>query len=252
MASKPVTKMLTSTDFVTSSVETNTEVAVKEFAAEFAQTAAEKVKAEESLRYCLGLVARRMKSSVTELLTADDLLQLERGDDAGISDAREAARADVSTEIVELREVGTAALGPVALRELGLAGETPQGAPELARLATQVIKAFEAKPAWPTKIRGLTLRAADYVPDLRTKGARLEAAMATSNKDLRENQKLMIARDELQARHVRIFSRGARFIEAALRIAGLEELADRVRPSGRTPGTVDEPAPAATEPAPLA
>lgn len=239
MASTEVTQNKTSTDFVTTSAIENREKAAEDFAREFTDNPQDFAKARSSVSYILDLVARGMTEATDETVRLDDLLQLAVSNDKGLTVQRDEARADVAAEFAESREVFDAVGGREAVIDAGLDGATPEAGPELVRAARQAADAIEKVPERVGK-KGLVLKSAVYAKPLREKAARLDQVLQESTEDLRKDQALRAERDAARSKSQRRFLRGAQLIESLLRIAGLEALADRVRPSTRRPGNTVE------------
>lgn len=60
--------------------------------------------------------------------------------------------------------------------------------------------------------------------------------MKDLNNGIRETQGTILAKNEAIKVYDKVFTPGARSLEAAFRLAGMTDLADRVKPSTRRPG----------------
>lgn len=241
MPSKQVTDNQKSTAFVVSSATANRDAVARGFAAEFGKKGHEK-DAEAAMKLVIELVADKMASATADLVAKDDALQRELGDDTAILEKRDAALATTYELLTSLRETARTALGQAGHDGLGFkAGPTPRDAGELQRLGRQVEESLKTMAPTPTRIRNYTFKPADYTADVKKATDGLEAASAAVLSDLRENQAARATRDTAAVANAALFSRGAGVLSALLRLAGLDALADRLRPSGRSPGTVDDP-----------
>lgn len=244
--SKQITDAFRSTTFVVSSIDTHRDAAARAFAEEFAPSdPQEKEKAFAAMQLVQHLVAQRMTQTMQTALDKDDAVTAEVGDDPIVREELEEARTEAYVALVEVKEAADLTTRAF-VAQLGLEGPTPQDVPSLIRRGRFTADALAKAAPAPTRLMGFTFEPGRYVDGLRRSIDQLEAANKASVDDLRENQAARAARDEAAAVNARVFSRGASFVSWALRLVGMDALADRLRPSGRNPATIaeiaDEPA----------
>jgi hypothetical protein len=202
----------------------------------------------------IDLVARYLGTSTDAMIAADEknLLDL-AGDDAARND-RDAAAAALYAAVGDLREWVTALFGTAALRALGFSGPTPQEPVALSRFAGEVISALTSPKLPKPKRAGIKWDPTDAIAEL--KAAREALALAGASPEAREDQGTLAAKNTAIAEYDERFARTAGFYAGLFRLAGQADLADRVRPSPRRAGQIedaDEPlsGPRASTPPPL-
>lgn len=239
MASVQVTKNEKDNHTVVSSATENRVPASEGFAERFAVGATNPAVATAVL-LLLDTVVAAMLAAIDKLVRRDNALALEVGDDKGLSSELDAAVAEARDIVTGSRESIRGLLGVGVERQLGFEAETPYDPAALIRTGT--IAAQGLGKLAPVKLRGFAFEPADLASELNGVVCKLEAAVKASVADGRENQAARAARNEALAEFVDVFQKGTNFIQAVLRAAGLQEAADRLRPTGRDPGTLAEPA----------
>lgn len=185
--------------------------------------------------------AEKMKIDCARAVDTDQALTLERGDDKSISDRRYAAVAAAYDVVVQVRDTVRLMLGPNGVRELGISGSTPQDPASLLNMVQVATTALSAMKRQPSTIPGVDFEPSTFADMLRATLKPLEAAIAETAIDLRENEAALVARDRARAESVATFRVTANLVSALLEYAGLDEYAKRLKPAGRTPGTVAVP-----------
>ncbi|HZF53798.1 MAG TPA: hypothetical protein VE093_34375 [Polyangiaceae bacterium] len=186
----------------------------------------------------IDLVARYLGTSTDAMIAADEknLLEL-AGDDAARNDRDEAAAA-LYAAVGDLREWVTALFGTAALRALGFSGPTPQEPVALSRFAGEVISALTSPKLPKPKRPGVKWDPADTVAEL--KAARETLDLAGVAPEAREAQGTLAAKNTAIAEYDERFARTAGFYAGLFRLAGQADLADRVRPSPRRAGQIED------------
>lgn len=233
--------------FVLSSLETNIKRIIAALVA-LAATPEEGRQVERAGELLIGVISRHARNVLGQTVHKDELLSKERADDAGNAARRDAAIAAVRAQIVPVRAVLEAVFGPSVLKSLGVSGATPDETVALARFARAFVNGMAQSKLPAPLVAGVTFDPKSYLTQLARAVVELEQAIIELNIDTRENQAALMERDRAFDASRKSFSHVANFTNALLALADLEELAKRVRPTGRAPGTVaDNPEPEGTE-----
>ena len=143
--------------------------------------------------------------------------------------------AELSTKLVELREVLTGAYGGATTSTV-FSGPTPEDPVVLSRFADEVATA-PGRVKLPTpRIKGAKLDPSETAGELRALRAGLDAALKGVAREVREAQATLDAKNQAIAAYDETFGGGSTTLTGLLRMAGKPELAARVRPSSRRPG----------------
>lgn len=193
------------------------------------------------------LVKRSLEERATQMSRADSAHNDELADDADPRNRRDAATQAVYAALVEIKEAVVPLFGAAWLPKLKLPAAVPQDAPTLARLAPEVHAAIAGAKLPKPKLPGV--KSFDRLPWLTLLDAptkELQQALKDVAREAREAQATVIAKNRAVAAYDETFSKACALGAALLRLVGEGELADRLRPSARTPGTLeteDQPAP---------
>lgn len=192
------------------------------------------------------LIGRMVAARSKALADADAAHERELADDAAPREARDEAAAAVRGVLVDLRAAIEAAHGAPGLTLLSLGGPVLADATALAAQGREVLAALsDATRKLPKPRRaGLRVERSAFVDDLREELGKLEAALGAVAREAREAESTLRVKGAAMEDNDRAFSRGASFLAATFALAGLDDLAARVRPSARRPGEVAEPIPA--------
>jgi hypothetical protein len=140
--------------------------------------------------------------------------------------------------LVDARAAVEATYGAKGLTLLGLGQAVPVDPSVLATTAAAVVKALRdggiklPKP----KRAGLKLDRGDFADEIDAELPALQKALATVAKEDREKEATQRAKNTAMERNDTTFSRGAGWLAASCLLAGLDDIAGKVRPSGRRPG----------------
>lgn len=239
MLSKTVTGHQKSFLFVISSLESNAKRIIAALVA-LAITPEEARRVEQAMELVIKVIVRHARRVLGLAVEKDEGLGKERADDAGLAAERDEAKAVVRDLLVRVRAILEAVFGPRVFTTLGVSGPTPEEAVALARFGSAVVKGLTGSKLPAPLVAGAAFDPQPYLTELGPAVARLERALAAINADARENQAALMERDRSFEVSRQQFSLVANFTSALLALAGLAELARRVRPSGRTAGTVAE------------
>lgn len=192
------------------------------------------------LGLALQLVARALRAANERLLTADDAHQRELSDDAEPRERRDEAVTELIAEVVGIRSTIQAVFGPAGLRLVGLSGPTPTDAAAIEPHARRLLAALKDPDlTWPKPLKkGVKVDTSSWASDLEGPLETLSSSLRDVAREAREAQATLSAKNAALAHNDDLFARSATFISAALRLVGEDDLAARVRPSSRKPGSV--------------
>lgn len=237
MLSKMVTAHQKSFLFVLSSLESNLKRIVAAFVA-MAASPEEARRVEQAVELLVKVIMRHAHKVLGQAVETDEQLGKERADDAVLAAEREEAKSGVRDLLVRVRAILEAVFGPRVFTTLGVSGPTPDEVVALSRFSRAVVNGLAGSKLPEPLVPGASFDPAPYVAQLAPAVERLENALGAINKDTRENQAALMERDRAFAASRELFSQVANFTSALLALAGLGELSKRVRPTGRTTGTV--------------
>lgn len=189
----------------------------------------------------LRLIGRFLSRACAEMVIADAAHTAELGDDDAPREARDKAAADLYAKLVELREIVTGLYGADAVKAFGLSGATPQDPVALSGFAGDVVKALGAKPLPASRVKGAQVDAKATAQALVKERATLETSLADVARETREAQQTLSVKNTALAGYDDAFGRAASALVGLLRLSGDAELAERLRPSARHPGQVEQP-----------
>jgi hypothetical protein len=185
------------------------------------------------------LLGRFLRASGNVLVERDDAYQAELSDDAGPRFERDEMVERLQRRLVQVRDAINGVYGPVAARRLGFADRTPRDPEAVVRLARHVVGAIPEvrldKPLFP----GASIDLTAMVQQLTADADDLQRHLEEVAREVREAQVAKASRDQAMEKHDANFSQVANLMMALLRLAGQPELADRFRPSQRTPGQME-------------
>lgn len=189
------------------------------------------------------LVGRRVEAVMAELMAADKAHEAELADDSGPRDSRDEAAASVRATLVDLRAAIESAHGSEGLRLLGLDGAVPEDPSVLATVADNVEKKLgNASVKLPAARRkGIKVDRDEFARELHAELPALHRALKDVAREEREAEATQAAKWTALAKNDRVFGRGATWLSATAALAGQDEIATRVRPSGRRPGQTATP-----------
>jgi hypothetical protein len=182
-----------------------------------------------------------LERSVAEIKAADITHANELADDGASRAERDEALSALRAGLMDARDVLAATYGQSVAVEYGLDGETPTIPGLASQRAAKAAGLLRSRPmtAKP-KRKGVTVDASALAADLEDGAKRLDASLVTVQKEEREAQLTLNARNESLARW------NARYQGVADTITGLYELAEKwelaavVRPTSRRRAGVPE------------
>jgi hypothetical protein len=189
------------------------------------------------LEYLQRLCARALAHHQRELVLKDEAHLAELSDGAGARDRRDRAAAALLGLLVTLRATCRGAFGwRNADRLLGLGGAMTRDPVVLARKGHRVLEVLrsEAFQLPPPRLPGLLLDVSGWGTQLEEPLLELEAALDEVARDRRRAETTLVAKQEAMADYDRFFRQVSRLLEDLCRLGGLDDLADRLRPSRRS------------------
>ncbi|UQA58114.1 hypothetical protein [Polyangium aurulentum] len=241
MASKLVTDRQKSARAVVAAADTHAPEAQARVS-KLLQTYLEPGETMPDLALASRLVGRLIAARSEALVSADVEHERELADDDPPRKARDTATETVRRVLVDLRAALETACGMSALPRLHLSEPVPSDPSVLATYGRTVLDALRDEdiklPAQRT--RGLMIDRKAFAEELATELPTLEKALAHVAREAREAEATLRAKRDAMEANDRAFSRGAAWLSATFALAGLDEHASRVRPSGRRPGETTE------------
>ncbi|HET6479868.1 MAG TPA: hypothetical protein VFG35_07505 [Actinoplanes sp.] len=157
------------------------------------------------------------------------------------------ARQDRDTKGAQLRDVMVAVRGearecfdPESLRIYRLDEPIPESHEGLARYAGSMMTLLEQNPRTGATVLGKPVTAAELAAPVTPALESYRGALDNVAREARETELARVRRDESEARFRRVLHNVAAILAGYLRLAGLDELADRIRPTRvRAAGAAD-------------
>jgi hypothetical protein len=253
MADKQVRARVKSTEAVEKAVETHGTSVGKALDEGFSPFLKKGEKMPD-FELALDLVSRSMTGATDTLNNASDAHEKELKDDVKPKSDRDDKVAKLRVDMTDLRAMVERFLGQVALKTLGLEGQTPMDPGQLRKLAERTAAALRNKKVELPKPRlaGLTIDRAALATQIEKSATALGESMKTVLREDREAEATLAAKWDAMSKNDLAFSRGVKWIVATFELAGATELASRVRPSSRRAGVLaeveeSEPEPDTTE-----
>jgi len=190
------------------------------------------------------LVARRITAKAHVMMEADQAHETELGDDKAPREQRDRAAEELGAIIADLRDALLVTYGPAPVHRFGLDGKLPTDPSVMAALGSSVlarIESGEVKLEAPRRKKGLAIDLGAFAHEIRTHLPTLQKALADVAREEKEANATLHAKQAAVAEHDDAFTTGADFLSATFAMAGLHDLARKVRPSRRHPGRIDEP-----------
>lgn len=154
---------------------------------------------------------------------------------------RDERAADVNSGVVGLRQAFAGIYSEEKLAEIGFARRTPQPPAELLEQASHLVDRLGDPELDLTGSRfgEFQLDAQQLAQELVKSVKAMQEAADDLSREVRRSEAMKLAKDDAIVEHDRWFVWIARTVESLCRVAGLEEVAKRVRPSSRRPGVTE-------------
>lgn len=176
------------------------------------------------------------------MVAKDEAHEAELSDDLPVRQQRDKVSAALYSQLVELRETLTGMFGGATASSI-LPGSTPgDDSLVLARFAGEVAANLTRTPLPTSRIKGAKLDAAEVAASLREQRAALEQTYKDLQREVREAQATLSAKTAAIAAYDEAFAGTATMLTGMLRLAGMPDLAAKVRPSVRRAGQTAEEA----------
>lgn len=240
MPSKEVTDRQKDARAVLAAAETHGAAAARAFAAEL-QPYLRAGESAPDLTLLFTLVARRLEASLSTLVTADEAHTLELGDDAIPRQKRDEAAAALRQLAIEIRDQVVSVHGDAALDPLSVRGDTPTDPVALAEWCRTFAKQLRAATVTlPQRLRRTaSIDRTAMAEELEGALGPLDRALAAVAREKREAEATQAAKSAAAERYDLTFSQSAGLYASVFRVAGLADLADRVRPVRRAARAAD-------------
>jgi hypothetical protein len=164
----------------------------------------------------------------------------EQSDDPDVRAALDAAESEARAELIENRQMFAGSFGEAEAIKAGLSANTPEGGDTLLAYADNFLKALRAEPKRKNRY-GATLDMTGNIKGIEATRARVTAAQEAIHREKRELQEAKLNRDRAQEALRRAYVQLATYYESMFRMADLDELADRLRPTARRAASIEAP-----------
>jgi hypothetical protein len=200
------------------------------------------------IQLLLRLVGRMIASENEALTRADAAHEIELADDTEPRKQRDETAEKVRRNLKDLRTAIETTYGAVGLPRLQLSDTIPHDPSALAMLARTVLVHLrdESIKLPAARRRGLSLDREAFAEELASDLPLLDKALAVVAREAREAEVTLRAKRLALESNDRAFTRGAAFLSATFTLAGLDELAEKIRPSIEQTGQTHEGTLAAT------
>lgn len=167
-------------------------------------------------------------------------LDQDLAEDILFRDARDVAGTHVNHVLVAVRGEAREHFGPEVLRIYRLDERIPTSQEGLAGYAGDVQVLLEQNPRAAITVLGKAVTTTEQAQSLLQAVTTYRGALDTVVREARETELARVRRDEAEARFQRVLHSVAGIMVGYLRLAGLDALADRIRPTRvRTSGALD-------------
>ena len=191
----------------------------------------------------LELFEASLIQSRDRLVATDRQHRAQKAREATFRAVKDGSVKEVNAQVLGLRNAFSGVYTDDQLAAIGFTRRVPQQPAELLELAAYLAVRL-GDPALElsgSRFGEFDLDASFLAREFKPSVERLRQALSDLQREERLTEASQLAKDEAMASHNRDFLWIARTVESLLRLAGLDDLAARVRPSTRRPGeTVEE------------
>ena len=196
----------------------------------------------DQTRALLGFHGDLLAQVAGEYEAAASALAQDEAEDIMARDQRSTAAGQLTRLLSACRSRVRENLGEDALRIYRLDRTTPVAQEALRRYGAEVLGLLEQNPRTAEDVFGDAFSTATLTVKLAPAVAALQSALAEVAREERETQSARTARNQAEERFRATISNIAAILEAHMRLAGLAEQADRIRPTyARTSGEAGAP-----------
>lgn len=178
-------------------------------------------------------LGQTLQASVEALVQADQAHEREKASGRPVRRELDEATAALYREIVDLRRAVDVVGGRPALVKLGLAGITTREPVALCRVGDAVHTRLPGLASELSTKRGLVFDASAYLGPVAAATSRLDSAHEAWVRKGRERDMTLMDKLRAMSAFDACYLSVAHALEALFRLAGMDELADRVRPRRR-------------------
>lgn len=195
----------------------------------------------------LRLLGRGIVAGGDTLAAADLAHEKELTDDAGPRRRRDASRAALYQTAYETRDVVSTQYGAEGLAALSMTAPAPADPTALAHWVTAAVERLNdpAVKLPAPKRKAVKVDRKALADDLAADLPALTTALSDVDRERREAEATLGDKGKAMEGYDGAFRRGAGALTAVFRAAGMDDIAAKVRPSGRRPGTTAEAEPEA-------
>ena len=179
---------------------------------------------------------RLLEEKRDKMVSADDLNMVENKEDRAARGVRNEKILALYKALVALRKAIDGLYGGPAAEMLRFSGKTPKEPVALNRFANEVIIALKSSSLPEPKVEGTSIDINFWIGKLETLKEQLNIKVEDVGREQRESEQTMIAKNQAVEDFDEYFSRVSNALIGLYRLAGEEELADRVRLSSRKTG----------------
>ncbi|HVK66887.1 MAG TPA: hypothetical protein VM694_20520 [Polyangium sp.] len=180
-----------------------------------------------------GALADGLDRRTAELRETELALAGERADDGPVRATRDQKATALTALLSQLRRAVDDHLGAAALATYGLATESPRVPAKLLQYGTNVARLLGEFPTSVVSSLGTTFDTKLALDVLKTHCKELEAAVADDHREARELEAALAARNRAGAAWSHTYQGTASSLEGLYRLAGYQDLAEKVRPTHR-------------------
>lgn len=173
-----------------------------------------------------------LQRRLAEAQARDLALAVERADDPGRRARRDEARADLRGALMAVRSAVEGAYGPETAAALGLHDPLPASPDQLAQYA-QAAAQLLSEATLGEPMAGVQIDGPRLAEQLRSGAARLSTTLEGVQRESREEQERLSARDAALTALAEAYSGLADATTGLATAAGLHDVAARTRPTGR-------------------
>ena len=197
--------------------------------------------AKERVGWFLDSVVDAMERRAVAMVEADEATRMEKDEASGVREDRDRVASELRGQYVRQRD---ALIKLHDERVAKMAGFETTVEQEPSPLTLQVRRAINrlksGEVVFEKTFAGIRIDAVEYGKELEPLLEELETIMRGLDVEVRETEGMIQAKADAIAAHDLLFIPGAQCIEAAFKMAGMPELAKKVRPSVRRAGRLVE------------
>lgn len=185
----------------------------------------------------LAALGKVLESITSQLVTSDEELYRERGEDTDARSERDEAVGHAKDRLVTLYEDVEYMYGAGTAGSLGLQQRPPDDPDELSRNLRAVVGKLNGwTPPRAPRFAEYKWNADAWIADLTAAGEQVDAALKVVNAEKKQTDERLQIRNHHKEYHSRIFGFAATVTSQILNLIGDTELAGKVRPSTRRAG----------------